>query len=131
MGGTLMPFRIRSVVALSITLFISTAVGLRAYAQVGNHGEGHAENHDWYRELKQPGTNMSCCNGAMNGVEGDCRPTRAYIDDNGTWRALMDGKWIVVPPRVVLHSLAPDGGSHICANRSGTIYCFMGGSPKI
>ena len=65
-----------------------------------------------------------------DGIEGDCRPTRAYIDDNGIWRALMDGKWIVVPPRVVLQSLAPDGGSHICANRTGTIYCFMGGSPK-
>jgi len=124
-----MPFRIRSVV-LAITFVIATAVGARAFAQSSNHGEGHAENHDWYRELKQPGTNMSCCNGTTDGIEGDCRPTRAYIDDNGIWRALMDGKWIVVPPRVVLQSLAPDGGSHICANRSGTIYCFMGGSPK-
>jgi hypothetical protein len=125
----LMPFRSRSVV-LSIALLASLAVGLRTYAQSGNHGEGHAENHDWYKELKQPGTNMSCCNGTMNGIEGDCRPTRAYVDDNGTWRALMDGKWVIVPPRVVLQSLAPDGGSHICANRTGTIYCFMGGSPK-
>ena len=124
-----MPFRIRSVV-FALTFVIATAVGVRAFAQSGNHGEGHAENHDWYRELKQPGTNMSCCNGTTDGIEGDCRPTRAYIDDNGIWRALMDGKWIVVPPRVVLQSLAPDGGSHICANRSGTIYCFMGGSPK-
>jgi hypothetical protein len=124
-----MPFRSRSVV-LSIAVLASLAVGLRVHAQSGNHGEGHAENHDWYKELKQPGTNMSCCNGTADGIEGDCRPTRAYIDDNGTWRALMDGKWIVVPPRVVLQSLAPDGGSHICANRSGTIYCFMGGSPK-
>lgn len=124
-----MPFRVRSV-GLVLTFVIATAVGFQAIAQVGTHGEGHAENHDWYRELKQPGTNMSCCNGTMNGIEGDCRPTRAYIDDHGTWRALMDGRWIVVPPRVVLQSLAPDGGSHICANRSGTIYCFMGGSPK-
>jgi hypothetical protein len=124
-----MPFRTRSVV-LSIALLTSLAFGLQAFAQSGNHGEGHAENHDWYRELKQPGTNMSCCNGTMNGIEGDCRPTRAYVDDNGTWRALIDGKWIVVPPRVVLQSLAPDGASHICANRTGTIYCFMGGSPK-
>lgn len=124
-----MPFRTRSVVLL-ITLVIATAVGPRAFAQSGTHGEGHAENHDWYKELKQPGTNMSCCNGTTNGVEGDCRPTRAYIDDNGAWRALIDGRWIVVPPRAVLQSLAPDGGSHICANRSGTIYCFMGGSPK-
>ena len=124
-----MPFRVRSVV-LALAFVIATAAGLRAFAQVGTHGEGHAENHDWYRELKQPGTNMSCCNGTMNGIEGDCRPTRAYIDDNGIWHALMDGRWEIIPPRVVLQSLAPDGGSHICANRSGTIYCFMGGSPK-
>ena len=124
-----MPFRTLSVV-FSIALLASLALGPRALAQSGNHGEGHAENHDWYRELKQPGTNMSCCNGTMNGIEGDCRPTRAYVDDNGTWRALMDGKWTIVPPRAVLQSLAPDGRSHICANRTGTIYCFMGGSPK-
>jgi hypothetical protein len=124
-----MSFRSRSVV-VSVALLASLSIGPRAFAQSGNHGEGHAENHDWYRELKQPGTNMSCCNGTMNGIEGDCRPTRAYVDDNGIWRALIDGRWIVVPPRVVLQSLAPDGGSHICANRTGTIYCFMGGSPK-
>jgi len=124
-----MPFRSQSVVA-AITLLLSFTVGPRALAQDGDHGVGHAENHDWYRELKQPGTGMSCCNGTVGGIEGDCRPTRAYIDDNGTWRALMDGKWVIIPPRVVLQSLAPDGGSHICANRSGTIYCFMGGSPK-
>ena len=124
-----MPFRTWSVV-VSIALLVSLACGPRALAQSGTHGEGHTENHDWYRELKQPGTNMSCCNGTMNGIEGDCRPTRAYVDDNGTWRALMDGKWTIVPPRTVLQSLAPDGRSHICANRTGTIYCFMGGSPK-
>jgi hypothetical protein len=42
------------------------------------------------------------------GVDGDCRPTRA-----------------------VLQRLAPDGNSHICAGKSGMIYCFIGGSPKI
>ena len=96
----------------------------------GNHGQGHAENHDWYKELKQPGTGYSCCNGTVNGIEGDCRPTRAYLQDDGTWRALIDGRWVEVPPRVVLKQLAPDGSSHICASRSGLIYCFLGGSPK-
>jgi hypothetical protein len=122
-------------VVLSFVLLATLSLGPRALSQTGNHGDGHAENHDWYRELKQPGTNMSCCNGTMNGIEGnsiegDCRPTRAYVDDNGTWRALIDGRWTRVPPRAVLQNLAPDGRSHICANRTGTIYCFMGGSPK-
>jgi len=97
---------------------------------VGQHGQGHAENHDWYKELKQPGTGYSCCNGPVNGIEGDCRPTRAFLQDDGTWKALIDGRWMPVPPRVVLKSLAPDGNSHICAGKSGMIYCFIGGSPK-
>ena len=133
-----MPFRARSVAVSFVTLLVCAAVGLRVHAQVsaddrgsGHHGQGHAENHDWYKELKQPGTGYSCCNGTVNGIEGDCRPTRAYLQDDGTWRALIDGTWVVVPPRVVLKQLAPDGNSHICASRSGLIYCFLGGSPKI
>jgi hypothetical protein len=131
-----MPFRTRSVVVSFVTLLVCAAVGLRVHAQdkpaehSGQHGQGHAENHDWYKELKQPGTGYSCCNGTVNGIEGDCRPTRAYLQDDGTWRALIDGRWVEVPPRVVLKQLAPDGNSHICASRSGLIYCFLGGSPK-
>jgi hypothetical protein len=128
-AATLMPFRARSVV-VSLVILVCAAVGLRVHAQDGTHGQGHAENHDWYKELKQPGTGYSCCNGTTNGIEGDCRPTRAYLQDDGTWRALVDGRWVVVPPRVVLKQLAPDGNSHICASRSGLIYCFLGGSPK-
>ena len=124
-----MPFRARSVVVSSVIL-VCAAVGLRVHAQDSFHGQGHAENHDWYKELRQPGTGYSCCNGTANGVEGDCRPTRAYLQDDGTWRALIDGKWVQVPPRVVLKQLAPDGNSHICASRSGVIYCFLAGSPK-
>ena len=105
-------------------------IGTRVSAQDGHHGRGHAENHDWYKELKQPGTGYSCCNGTSNGVEGDCRPTRAFQEDDGTWRALINGRWVTVPPRVVLKQLAPDGNSHICASKSGLIYCFLGGSPK-
>ena len=96
----------------------------------GTRNNGHAENHDWYKGLKQPGTGYSCCNGTANGVEGDCRPTRAFLTEEGTWKALIDGRWLPVPPRVVLQKLAPDGNSHICAGKSGMIYCFIGGSPK-
>jgi hypothetical protein len=115
-------------VALSIGL-LGLAIGPVA-SQSGHHGQGHAENHDWYQQLKQPGTGYSCCTGTVNGIEGDCRPTRAYQTDDGTWRALINGRWVPVPPRVVLQQLAPDGNSHICASRSGMIYCFLGGSPE-
>ena len=56
---------------------------------------------------------------------------RAYQNDDGMWYALLNGRWVPVPPRVVLKQLAPDGRSHICASKSGMIYCFLGGSPKI
>jgi hypothetical protein len=124
---------------LSVFVFAWMFAGAVAFAQDGHpldnarglHGQGHAENHDWYQGLKQPGTGFSCCNGTANGVEGDCRPTRAYLNDDGNWYALLDGNWVPVPPRVVLKQLAPDGSSHICASKSGLIYCFLGGSPKI
>lgn len=121
-------------VALLIALGVAQCGG-PARAQsgdqgIGRHGDGHAEGHDWYRGLKQPGTGYSCCNGDQDGVEGDCRPTRAFLGDDGIWRALVDGKWVSVPPRVVLEQRAPDGRSHICASRSGLIYCFLAGVPK-
>ena len=128
----------RVATAAIFALLIGASFGVRAIAQEpsgdlrpsGHHGQGHAENHDWYEKLKQPGSNASCCSGPKNGVEGDCRPTRAYQKDDGNWYALLNGRWVMVPPRVVLKQLAPDGNSHICANQGGTIFCFLGGSPK-
>src|SRR3954463_10997769 len=127
------------VVSLSIAATVAFAIAAAAQdisthrhgdTAIGQHGQGHAENHDWYKELKQPGTGYSCCNGTANGVEGDCRPARAHLQEDGPGKVLIDGRWMPVPPRVVLKSLAPDGNSHICAGKSGMIYCFIGGSPK-
>lgn len=134
---------LRSAFALLSSLTIAAAISssraqdVHDHAQSGHaqggtgiHGDGHAENHDWYKELRQPDTGYSCCNGSTATGEGDCRPTRAYRSDDGMWYALLDGRWVPVPPRVVLQQLAPDGRSHICAGKSGMIYCFLGGSPK-
>jgi hypothetical protein len=131
--------RLAAVTTLSI-LFLAA----RAFAQDGSeqmhadhmkmnpsggyYNHGHAENHDWYRKLMQPGTTYSCCNGDTN--SGDCRPTRAYQGEDGFWHAQVDGRWVTVPQRAVLDQLAPDGNSHICASRGGYIFCFIGGSPK-
>lgn len=84
---------------------------------------GHAEHHEWYRTLKDD-AGFSCCN------ERDCRPTRAYLHDDGRWRAELGGVWVIVPDETVLRTRAPDGNSHICANRAGKILCFVGGEPK-
>ena len=119
----------------ALLALLLSLIGAPAYAQSardggGHYGHGHAENHDWYKDLKRPGTNYSCCNGSMNGVDGDCRPTRAYLGDDGVWRALINGRWVNVPPKTVLRDLAPDGRSHVCVSPIGIIHCFLGGSPK-
>jgi hypothetical protein len=95
-----------------------------AHAQNGHHGVDHAEHHDWYKTLVSPQSGVSCCN------DKDCRPTRAFIGDDGAWRALLNGQWISVPREKVLNTKAPDGNSHICANEFGMIFCFVGGVPK-
>jgi hypothetical protein len=125
-------------VVLLSTVWIMTGGAARAqqppdaspHHAEGQYGQGHTENHDWYQELKQPGTGYSCCNGRNASSEGDCRPTRAYLSDDGMWYAMIDGRWVPIPPSVVLRQLAPDGRSHVCASKTGKIYCFLGGSPK-
>ncbi len=124
---------LRAVAAIVLALLLAALLPgwcAQGFGQDGQRGVGHPENHDWYKELRQPGTGYSCCNGSSDGIDGDCRPTRAYQGEDGAWRAMINGKMERVPPAVVLKSLAPDGNSHICASRSGLIYCFIGGSPK-
>jgi hypothetical protein len=123
------PLSIAATVAFAFTASAQD-IATHRHDYDGTRNIGHAENHDWYKDLKQPGTGYSCCNGTANGIDGDCRPTRAYLQDDGTWKAMVNGHWMPVPPRVVLQRLAPDGNSHICAGKSGMIYCFIGGSPK-
>src|SRR5262249_43057524 len=52
-------------------------------APSGRHGEGHAENHDWYKDLRQPDNGSRCCNGSVDGKRGDCRPTQSYVGADG------------------------------------------------
>ena len=53
-----------------------------AKGQEGRHGEGHAQNHDIYKNWRIPTNPMaSCCH------DQDCRPTRAFVGDDGLWRA--------------------------------------------
>src|SRR6185369_2821044 len=106
--------------------------------QPGDHGFQHGRNHDWYKDLKQPGTAASCCNGDSPEKEGDCRPTRAFriVEGQrcggypalpGQWCAFIDGFWTPIPFSRVLTS---DNSkepyiAHVCASRSGVIYCFI------
>ena len=88
----------------------------------GRHGEGHAEMHDIYKHWSPPlNPGTSCCNNA------DCRPTRAFVDSDGHWRAWNGSAWLLVPQeRVLPTDYAGDGRSHLCENE-GFVYCFSPG----
>lgn len=110
--------------------FISIALGavllsLPALSQTGRHGDGHAAMHDQYREWTQPDNGVSCCH------DEDCRPTRAYRDEDGQWHAWDGKRWVAIPPNKLLPTdKAGDGRNHLC-ERWGTVYCFSPTSPRI
>lgn len=85
--------------------------------------EGHG--HDIYHQWRKPDNpTVSCCNNT------DCRPTRAYMGDDGLWRAWDGDKWLTVPAAVVLPTdYGQDGRSHIC-EAGGYIYCFTPGQVR-
>jgi hypothetical protein len=98
---------------------------LPALAQTGEHGDGHAEMHDVYQNWHTPlNAKVSCCNNA------DCRPTRAFLDDDGNWHAWNGSKWLRVPQdRLLPTDYAGDGRSHLC-EMDEFIYCFTPAEPK-
>lgn len=84
-----------------------------------------AAAHDPYMDWRQPDNpGASCCHGE------DCRPTRAYIGEDGRWRAWDGLGWIIVPASKLLPTdLARDGRSHLC-ERAGRVLCFSPTGPK-
>lgn len=114
------------VIGLATTVWLMT-VPWPAAAQSGARGDGHAEHHDWYRDLLTP-LGYSCCNGDQPDKPGDCRPVQARPRDDGSWEAFVGGTWRPVPPerilpdrlnRVPLHA-------HIC-EQDGYVRCFLRG----
>jgi hypothetical protein len=78
--------------------------------------------HDIYKSWHPPNyPNSSCCSNA------DCRPTRAFVDGEGRWRAWNGSTWLIVPhDRVLLTNYAGDGRSHLC-EKNELIFCFAPG----
>ena len=98
--------------------------------QTGQHGHGHADGHDWYQHLQRPNGGGSCCNKLTDAGEGDCRPVRAFLGDDGWWRAIVDGRPVRIPPATVLNHAASDGNAHLCMSKAFTVYCFIAPQPK-
>ena len=118
------------VTALAILLAAAAVftAGRNAWSQSGVHGDGHAQGHDVYRQWSPPNNpGTSCCNAEKPDGTGDCRPTRAFVGDDGLWHAWNGIKWLVVPPsRVLPPNFAGDGRSHLC-EKLQFIFCFSPG----
>ena len=62
----------RTLLFFCVTILLPLGIAAQDHSAIdGQHGRGHAENHDWYKDLRQPGTGYSCCNGTFNGIDGD------------------------------------------------------------
>jgi hypothetical protein len=85
-----------------------------------------------YKEWQRPDVGGSCCNAlSADDPNGDCRPTTAYMGDDGWWRARVrpgPNGYVVVPPNKILNRSA-DGRCHVC-ERFGTVICFQPCDPK-
>ena len=68
-----------------------------------------ASAHDWYTDLKVPGSEMLCCN------QKDCHPVPDQESPGGAeLKILIEGTWYVVAPEWVLGMFSPDGLTHAC-----------------
>ena len=73
----------------------------------------------WFQSLRQPGTGISFCSMA------DCRPIDYRMNEAG-YEALIDNKWLPVPPdRVLQHTENPTGRAIACYMPGRGILCFV------
>lgn len=66
--------------------------------------------HDWYSELKVPGTNMSCCN------MRDCRETVQCVLPDRRLGVQVERECQPIDDRAVLPLPSPDGQMHVCVH---------------
>ncbi len=76
----------------------------------------------WFQSLAVPGTGVSCCSIA------DCRPTD-YRTVGDHYEALIEDKWVVIPPRKVLDRTDnPIGRAVVCWTPERGVMCFVRGT---
>ena len=87
----------------------------------GHFGVGHEKHHPYYYGLHNL-RGAECCN------DQDCRPTTAkYVE--GKWWAKVDGEWRPMEDdrRTQEYPYSWNEEAHVCANKTGYIYCFIPG----
>jgi hypothetical protein len=79
-----------------------------------------ADRNDWYKSLKMPGTNASCCEIAdCHSTDADWRNDQWWVVINGKWQRVPDAKVLASPPSI-------DGSAYVCL---GTPSWSFGGPP--
>lgn len=74
-------------------------------------GAAELDRGEWFKSLRQPKTNMSCCDIA------DCKQVDARPVGAG-WAVLIDDKWRKVPVAAVLLKPSIDGEAYACTGLS-------------
>ena len=133
-----MPTTARIFAALAL-VFIAGIVAL-SFARAEDEAAAHDPDRGaWFKSLKTP-QGGSCCD------LSDCRQTQAKQNADGSWVAIVNGKWRDIPPEKVLASpLSIDGEAYVCNSPAtpggwgpnyggapmfiepseGTIFCFV------
>ena len=124
-----MPSVHRPLIAAAGALLILWSLPLHAQQPSGRHGDGHAQHHDWYKDLRQPDVGLRCCNGSAGGKDGDCRPAPSYMGEDGLYRVWDGREWLVVPKNKIITMPTPDRGTHLCETY-GKVFCFITGGPS-
>jgi len=124
-----MSVRHQPILILSTLLLLLWPLTLAAQQPSGRHGDGHAQHHDWYKDLRQPDTGLRCCNGSADGKTGDCRPAPSWVGEDGLYRVWDGREWLVVPKSKILTMPTPDRGTHLCETY-GKVFCFITGGPS-
>ena len=71
----------------------------------------------WFESLQRPDGTGSCCSLA------DCRGVQSRLGNQG-YEVFLDGLWVAVPPKSVLHRDNPTGDAVACT-RGHLILCFV------
>ena len=107
---------------LSVAVVLVVLTGMSADARPPDGADPSLA--PWFQALRQPGTGISCCSVA------DCRQTE-YRTSGDHYEALIEDRWLVVPPEKVLSRTDnPTGHAVVCWTPTTGIMCFVRG-PEI
>lgn len=104
-------FIVTSLLVVAAAIVAMILLILIASAHDGQHD-------DWFASLKQPGSNVSCCNLV------DCKPEPWRQTKTG-YEVLIGGEWVEVPPEKILQQTTNPVGHAITCHAGKTIFCFV------